>query len=511
MTDEPLNRIVIVGGGTAGWLTALFCARLASMADAAPLSVTLIQASDIAPVGVGEATVPPLKSLFAFLGLQEREWMAACGATYKLGIRFVDWRAEPGEYWHPFFRFRGDLPVGLEEAHIWLAARERGDAVAGPLDRVCLPHIEACDRGLGPRASLDGPPALAHAYHLDAGLLASYLQERAVAAGVVRVIDRVDDVALDPESGDIASLTTQHHGAIGGDLFIDCSGFRGLLIDGALDEPFESARQHLLCDRAVAMQVPGGRGRGSIPSFTTATALRGGWAWQTPLYHRVGAGYVYSSDHISDDDAAHELRDHLGEGARDAEARHLRMRVGHRRRSWVRNCVAIGLSSGFIEPLESTGIFLIQRQLELLRTFFPDRGDNSGLRDAYNRRLGAAYREVLSFIAAHYQPSDRRDTAFWRDATAAPLPEDAAALLSRWAQDASALEPSDVFVDPIWSSLSWICVLEGLGVKPGRASRLYARLGSDSLAEALRRSAERSAGTLDELADHWELLTRARW
>jgi tryptophan halogenase len=357
--------------------------------------------------------------------------MPECNASYKLAIKFVDWNAGRGHFYHPFQRLE---MVGGRSLAEWWHKLKRSSV---PFDYACFTVPSICDTKSSPRysdgtvydskvnghfASVDptgGVPLdelkmqYPYGFHFDANLLAKFLSGYAQRRGVIQIRDDVTNVSL-AENGYIRSLDTKEHGKMSADLFIDCSGFRGLLINQVLQEPFISFSECLLCDRAVAMQVPSFPEVEGINPYTTATALSAGWVWNIPLFHRIGTGYVYSSAFLSSDAAELELRAHLGQRSEGIKASHIQMRVGRNRNSWVKNCVAIGLSSGFVEPLESTGIFFIQRAIEQLVGHFPRRTfDEEGI-NAYNKNIGACIDGVREFLTLHYVASSRNDTRFWQ-------------------------------------------------------------------------------------------------
>ena len=375
--------------------------------------VTLMEAPDIGTIGVGEATVPPLVKFVRIMRLDEAEFMRRCRASYKLGIKFIDWHRVGHSYWHPFGLCGGQVD-GLDLFPFWLRhARETGQGDA-------YSHF-SLQAGLGdalkgPRGDGVASPVMdtgAYAYHLDAAALAAYLQELAVGEGVTHRLDTVRDVVLG-EAGEILAVGTDRGERVEADLFIDCSGFAGRLIEQALGDPWIDWSDTLLCDSAMVAALPRD---GRMPAYTRATAQDAGWMWRIPLSHRTGCGYVYSSNHASGDEAIDVVRE-LG-----GEPRKLRMRVGRRTAFWHRNCVSVGLSSGFVEPLESTGIYLIQRAIELLLEYFPDRDFNPALSRAFNARMARMFEEVRDFIVLHYVLSKRDDTAFWRDSRAVTLPD----------------------------------------------------------------------------------------
>jgi len=499
--DDSVERIIVIGGGTAGWLSAVF---LAKALDAGPgrCSITLVESSDIGTIGVGEATVPSLKNTFAFCGVDEADWMRRCNASFKNAIKFVDWAGPGRVFWHPF----GPQPSvgGLPLGHHWL--RRRLQDGAPPYAKACFPAVELCESKRAPKTDSDEPyqGQVDYAYHLDAGLLATYLKQLGKSRGVRHVVDTVEHVVQAPD-GKIDHVVTGRNGNVHGDLFIDCSGFRGLLINQTLGEPFIPFSDVLLCDRAIAMPIPTDDRRLGIEPYTTSTALSAGWAWRTPLYGRSGNGYVYSSAFISKDDAEREFRRYLGPAAAAVQARHLSMRVGRTRNAWVRNCVSIGLSSGFIEPLESTGIWFIELALYNLLYHFPTKDCDERVAAHFNEVMRVNYEQVRDFITLHYCTTKRNDTPFWRaNRNHAALPESLRRGLDLWR---SALPAYDRFVDPgFFKDYSFVCILDGMGWLPARSFPLLDhRDGADGEA-ALRAIRERSERLVRLLPDHYAYL-----
>jgi tryptophan 6-halogenase len=424
--SNKIENIVIVGGGSAGWMTAAYLNR----AFGESIRISLVESSHISTIGVGEATFSTIKLFFDFLGLEEHEWMPKCNAAYKLAIKFVNWNAERQDFYHPFQRY--EIVDGFNLGEWWL--KLQGDLEA--YDCSCFTIPALCKGKRSPRyldgrvfdskveeqfkaerafqknVLLDLKIQYPYAYHFNASLLADFLRDYATQNGVKHVLDEVVDVKL-AEDGSIAHITTKEHGQIRGDLYIDCTGFRGLLINQALGEPFISFSESLLCDSAIAMQIPRDIARDGINPYTTATALNSGWVWNIPLYGRDGTGYVYSSAFISREDAEKEFRAHLGSASDNCKPNHIKMRIGRNRNSWVKNCVAIGLSSGFVEPLESTGIFFIQHAIEGLVADFPDKTFNEELVKSYNKAVADCIDGIRDFLTLHYHTSSRRDTPFW--------------------------------------------------------------------------------------------------
>lgn len=476
-------KVVIIGGGTAGWMTAAYLGRC--LKDAVDIKV--LESPDIPTVGVGEATFSTIRLYFDYLGLSEDEWMRQCNASYKLAIRFVDWNAERRHFYHPFQRF--ETIEGRRACEWWLKLHRY---IKAPFDYACFTVPAICDAKRAPRfanghlfdaradaylSTSGGERATSledlqiqypYAYHLDAGLFAKFLSRYAQVYGARQITDEVCGVCLD-EKGFITAVETRGHGSIEGDLFIDCTGFRGLLVNQAMNEPFISFTESLPCDSAVATQIPGHPEANGINPYTTATALSAGWVWNIPLFCRIGTGYVYSSAFLSQQDAEREFRQHLGPQASGCEAKHIKMRVGRNRNSWVRNCVAIGLSSGFVEPLESTGIFFIQHAIEQLVAHFPHRRIEEDVVKCYNQSVADCIDGVREFLTLHYVASSRTDSPFWK-ATKRDLvvPADLAERLRLWKKRL----PTNRTINPRYhgfESYSYAVMLLGLGYRPERS------------------------------------------
>jgi tryptophan halogenase len=414
----PIAKVLIVGGGTAGWLAGAYLARRLGAAREGGAQITLIESSDIAIVGVGEGTFPAIKKLVLALDVEEAEFMRACSAAFKQGFRFVDWAQAPSggahsHYYHPF-----NLPeptrTGLDLLPYWLM----GVAGKTPLSQALAVQDAVCDAGKGPKR-LDERPffgSMNYAYHFDAGRLATWLSEVGQASGVRRLIGNVDAVNLD-EQGAIASVSTREHGVLTADLYIDCTGFRAELIGKALGSPFRPVGQHLFVDRALAVQAPYDRPDHPIATTTISTAKAAGWVWDIGLNNRRGVGYVYSSSHTSDDDARAVLYDYLGAAGEGLDLhRQLKFTLGFRERPWVKNCVAIGLSGGFLEPLESTGISMIDMSLEMLGDTLPRTVEAMApAARAFGAAMTRRFELAVDFLKMHYCLSRRTDSAFWSD------------------------------------------------------------------------------------------------
>ena len=453
---DPVKSVVIVGGGTAGWMAAAILAR---MIEHGGVSVTLIESDEIGTVGVGEATIPSIRNFNGMLGIDEDDFLRKTQGTFKLGIEFADWYRVGHRYFHPFGTSGRDVQA-INFHHLWLKLRQLGEPGLGKLDDYNICAVAAAqNRFTRPRGGADSVLSLLkYAFHFDAGLYANYLRGYAEALGVTRIEGKVVQVNLRPDDGFIRGVTLQDGRLVEGDLFLDCSGFRGLLIGQTLEVGFEDWSHWLPCDRAVA--VPCERVAPLLP-YTRATADVAGWRWRIPLQHRTGNGYVYCSEFISDDAAATRLVSQL-DGAPGATPRLLKFKAGRRSAFWVKNCVALGLAAGFIEPLESTSIHLIQVGIAKLMTLFPDRAFAPAAVKLYNRSIAAQYEWVRDFIILHYKATERDDTPFWRRCRDMPIPESLQEKIELFRGTGRALPAvEDVFTDH-----SWIAVMLGQGITP---------------------------------------------
>ena len=475
--EHALRKIVIVGGGSAGWMSAAALAQ----ATAGAVPITLIESDAIGTVGVGEATIPPIHSFNARLGISEADFLRATKGSFKLGIEFVGWGTPQSRYFHPFGSYGADFDrVSLH--HWWLRERQCGDAT--PIDDYAMCWAMARDNRFG--HPLDNPRDVrsthGYAYHFDAGLYARFLRDYAEARGVRREEGRISSVARDGASGLLTSVTLDDGRVIQGDFFVDCSGFAGLLIEQHLHAGFADWTHWLPCDRAVAMPSAN---TGPITPYTRSTAHAAGWQWRIPLQHRQGNGHVYCSAQMSDDQAIDILRAHV-DGPVLGDPRLIRFQTGRRRRAWVGNCVAIGLSSGFLEPLESTSLHLIQSGIERLLLLLPDRRHDPLNAEEYNRASAAEYERIRDFIILHYHAQTRPEP-FWQACAAAPLPDELAYKIKHWMNAARLVSPQDeLFKNP-----SWLAVYLGQGMVPH---------GYDAMAD-LRADHVDAAGHLRNLRD----------
>jgi tryptophan halogenase len=495
MTERQINRIVILGGGTAGWITASALARFLGRTA----RIELIESDAIGTVGVGEATIPQIRRLNHMLGFDEDDFLRATKGTFKLGIEFVNWGAKGDRYLHTF----GDVGINLAGLHFhqyWLRYRQAGGDE--PLHRYSL-HTEAAYANKFARMERVGDTAmggLAYAFHFDAALYAQYLRAYAEGQGVVRHEGIVERIIRQPETGEIEALDLGGGSRVEGDLFIDCTGFRGLLIGEQLGVPYEDWSHWLPCDRAVAVPCEGG---GELTPYTRATAHGAGWQWRIPLQHRVGNGHVFCSAYMSEDEATAILMGNL-DGAPVAEPRVLRFKTGRRRAFWHKNCVAIGLASGFLEPLESTSIHLIQSNVNRLIQLFPRNGIKDADRDEYNRQVGIEFDQVKDFLILHYHLTKRNDTPFWNHVRTMAVPESLTHKMALFAASGRiGRAPDDLFRDT-----SWLQVMHGQGLMPDDHSPLADAITDAQLAEFLGNVRQIVAQATAGLPPHRDFIDR---
>lgn len=471
--DRRIRTVVIVGGGTAGWMAA---SALNHLIDPGRLKVTLIESAAIGTIGVGESTLPHFRAFNASLGITEAEFMRAAGATFKLGIRFDDWGAMGEDYFHPF----GAHGTGNEEApfhHYWLKGSRTADV--GTIDDYCLSAVMAREARFTPPVSTPGAlnSTFTYGYQMDAGLYAAFLRQRAEAAGVARIEGRVVRVDQDENRGLIRAIILESGETIEGDLFIDCSGFRALLIEQALGAGFTDWSHWLPCDSAVA--IPCSSDQSGTP-YTRATALKGGWQFRIPLQHRIGNGYVYSSDVLDQAAATDELVGRL-EGPALAEPLHLRFKAGQRTRNWMGNCVAVGLSAGFIEPLESTSIYLIQKAITTLMELWPDRTFDPADSREFNRVMDVEAERVRDFIILHYHATRRDDSPLWNHVRTMALPDSLAEKIDLFRSRGAVRK----YQEGLFTHPSWVAVLLGQGVIPRNHHPLVDKVPDDHLISGL--------------------------
>ena len=494
-SHDALRSIVIVGGGSAGWMTAAALAH----ALGGSCDITLIESEAIGTVGVGEATIPPIRYFNQRLGIAEADFVRETQGSFKLGIEFVNWLRKGHSYFHPFGQY------GVEFDHVpfyqhWLSENAKGQGK--PLEAYSMAWAAAQQSRFEPplpdrrnvRSTHD------YAYHFDATRYAAFLRRYAEARGVQRVEGRVSEVQQNGDSGFIGAVATEDGQRFEADLFIDCTGFRGLLIEGALETGYEDWSHWLPMDRAVA--VPCERS-GPTLSYTKATAHGAGWQWRIPLQHRTGNGHVYCSSHESDEGALETLLANL-DGKPTAEPKQLRFRTGMRKRFWNKNCVAIGLSAGFMEPLESTSLHLIQYAVMRLVAMLPDRGMSPLLAREYNALTRAEYERIRDFLILHYCATERDDTEFWNYVRTMPIPETLSYKLEHFRRHGLIVsDERELFTNP-----SWIAVYVGQGVLPERPPVLAESADSELVATRMGQIRKAIAEAASAMSDHDAFINR---
>jgi tryptophan halogenase len=488
-----LNKIVIVGGGSAGWICA---AMLSHYFQNGPTKVELVESEEIGTIGVGESTIPPFLQLIRTLGINEQEFIQETQAAFKLAIRFENWRKKDEVYYHPFGHIGAPLEVN-EFYQCWLRAKQNGHPSAL---QDFAPATLMADTGKFMLPSMAQRTMIAnanHALHVDARLVAQYLRKFAETRGVKRTEGIVTDVATRPDGG-IEKVILKDGREVAGDFFIDCSGFRSLLVGKTLNEPFRDWSDVLLCDRAVATQT---MNVNPPHPYTLAQAQDFGWRWRIPLQHRAGNGYVFCSRYISDDEAAATLLSQTeGELVRDPWVVHFK--TGMRERLWVKNCVAIGLAGGFIEPLESTALHLIYKGMDYLLRFFPDMDADPTLAAEYNRRMTVDYEEIRDFVVLHYATTQRDDTPFWREYQQVKIPDSLRERIDLF-KAAAVLRDG---VDDMFRAHSWQSVMEGMGIRPDRYQQLVDRIPLSVIMNLMDKSAPMLADFVATLPSHEEFL-----
>lgn len=504
-----VKRLIVVGGGSAGWISAALLDATLNRGGRRNIDITLVESASVGRIGVGEATIPPLRATLQTIGIGEQEFMRRTGATFKHGVRFMDWRRPPGQpnnvYHHPFEAFgRQDA---IDVAQLWLGLERAGRPVPPYADFVGIQaSLSAAGRAPKKLEHADYRGPLPYAYHVDAEAFADLLCDLATGRGVRRIVDDVTKVNCAP-NGFIQSVTTRNNGDIVGDLFIDCTGFASVLIEKTLGVPFDDYSGYLLCDRAVGIRASHTAANPSYRPFTSATARDSGWIWDIDLYGRRGVGYVYSSAFMDEAAAEEALRNYIGPAAKDVPARHLKMRVGRRRQLWKGNCVAVGLSGGFIEPLESTGIYFIDYAITLLLLYFPFGGMSPALIDRYNYIMTERYNETRDFIVAHYCLSQREDTPFWREVRQpGRIPDSLKERFVLWAERA----PQSLDINTngcLFGPANYEFVLYGMGWQPSPRDALIRPLMPPVSVDAVQKTVhDARIRAMADLPDHTALL-----
>lgn len=458
--NKHKKSILILGGGTAGWITANL---MATHWRDQGFDITLVESPDIGIIGVGEGSTPPLKGFMDFIGVKESEWMPECNATYKVGISFRNWSTKPGftEYVHPFLCQPDQFTVPAFFHNSFL--RRKGIDLEGHPDHFFL-ATELIRQQLSPVVPENFPFEIAYGYHFDSALLGKFLARTAASKGVKYKAATVDEVLLD-QKGNIDSLKTREGETLKADLYVDSSGFRGQLIQQALKVPFVSCAESLFNDSAVVFPT---EQQGEITPHTVSTALKNGWAWKIPLTNRFGNGYVYSSGFCDADSAETEFREHLDLLDSDIEARHLKFKVGRVTQHWAKNCLAVGLSQGFIEPLEATALDMVQETVTRFVEAY-NRGNHSDqYRDEFNNRISARFDAVRDYIVCHYRINSRTDTEYWlANGNNNRISPSLYSILASWMAGNNITDELErQKLDVYFPNVSWNCLLTGKGIYP---------------------------------------------
>lgn len=484
MTSKKTKKILIVGGGTAGWMAANLVASRWNDVD-----VCVLESTGIGIIGVGEGSTPHLKFFFDAIDVSEREWMPRCHATYKNGISFANWSFVPGfeSYFHPFPAQTDDFTVPIFFSNV--KARIHGHNTNAHPDNYFL-ETYLTRKNLGPLAAESFPFGVAYGYHFDATLVGQFLAEKAVSRGVKRIFGTLTEVMLG-SSGELTAIRLDDDSVLEADFFIDCSGFKSLLLQDALKVAFKSFKENLFNDAAVVMPSAISE---IIPPETKSTALSNGWAWKIPLTNRYGNGYVYSADYITPDQAETELRQHLGLLESDVAARHLQMKVGRADKHWEKNCVAVGLSQGFIEPLEATALALSFETITLFIKHYENGFYSNKYEDAFNREINAKFDGVRDYIVCHYKANQRKDTDYWRaNAVNTNVSDNLNKILYLWRTSQNFAKDMQLHnLEGSYQAKSWACLLAGYGVLPPlESSEVHSHFKSshdmDQLADFIRR------------------------
>ncbi len=490
-TQQLIRTVCIAGGGTAGWIAAALCSHYLSR----ELKIILIESEEIGTIGVGESTIPPFLQLLARLEISESEFIRETQASFKLGIKFMDWLDLGESYFHPFGTI--GLPGAKHDPYqLWLQANAAGSELA--LQSLAPASAMAAQgRMMLPFMARQTPiGGAAYSLHVDARRVTKFLRNFAEQRGVQRREGMIE--AVEASGGEVQALRLRGGDRIEADFFIDCTGFRSLLLGEALDSPFEDWSDYLLCDRAVVVQTENVQ---PPPPFTLSAAQQAGWRWRIPLQHRTGNGHVFSSRHMSDDEARAILVSQV-EGPLLTEPALLKFRTGVRPRMWTGNVAAVGLAAGFVEPLESTAIHLVYRAMDFLFRYFPQTRRAEANAAEFNRRMVADYAEIRDFLVAHYCLSRRRDTPFWRDVAAAPVPPELTHRLALFSDMGAVPE----LVDGMFGPVSWQSVLEGMAVHPRRAHPFVAGSDGVRLGKELTEAAEMLGKFVATLPTHQQFI-----
>jgi tryptophan halogenase len=487
MSDCSIKHVVIAGGGTAGWMTAAAMSKLLGN----NIKISVIESDEIGTVGVGEATIPPIKNFHKLLGINEQEVMKATNATFKLGINFENWGQVDEQYIHSFGITGKECWAG-EFHHFWLHGKQNGHH--HPFGDYCF-ELQAAKQN---KFVLSRDKPMNYAYHLDATLYAKYLRNFSEKLGTQRIEGKITQVNKCEQTGGIASIKLASGQLISGDLFIDCTGFKGLLIEQTLHTGYDDWSHWLPCDSAIAVQT---KSIAQPRPYTRSIAHKAGWQWQIPLQNRVGNGLVFCSKYYSDDEAKSLLIDNL-DGEQTTEPRVIKFKTGRRRKGWHKNCVAIGLSSGFIEPLESTSIHLIMTAIVRLLRLFPYQGISTSAINEYNQKLDSELNAVRDFIVLHYKINHRQDSEFWQHCQQMQVPDSLAHKIALFKETGRVfLDDGDIFrVD------SWTQVMLGQGLMPQQYHQIASIMNDRELQNFLTGIKSSIASAVEKLPDHADFI-----
>lgn len=492
--DKPLKNIIIVGGGTSGWMAAACFAKLLRPLG---ISITLVESSEIGTVGVGEATIPPILDFIRLLGIDERHFIQSTQATFKLGIKFNDWYELGQSYWHQFGAVGANID-GVQFYQHWLRSKRAGNPAqfTDYAPAIAMAKKNTFDIITDARHALQGAK---YALHFDATLVAKYLRDYAEKNGVLRIDSKIQRALL-AEQGDVAAILLEDGRELAADFFIDCSGFRGIIIEEALNSGYENWSAYLPCNSAVVAQTTN---HGSAAPYTQSTALSCGWQWRIPLQQRTGNGYVFCSNYCSDEEATALFTQNL-QGELVTAPRILRFVTGKRKQLWKRNCIAVGLASGFLEPLESTSIHLAMKTILKFVEMLPAAGPDQPTIDEFNRQLDAEYESIRDFIILHYCTTNRRDSEFWRWCASMEIPASLQTKIALF-KSCGRLQRDEF---NLFTANSWYAVLEGMGLRPDGCDplvELSQAVEVNNMMQKALMSMDQAAG---HLLDHGEFIRR---
>jgi tryptophan halogenase len=496
LENNNIRTIAIVGGGTAGWMTA---AALSRMLLPQNVAIKLIESEQIGTVGVGEATIPDIANFNLMLGINEQEFLAATKGTFKLGIEFRDWGKLGDKYFHPFGGHGVDMN-GIDFHQYWLHSKQNGNTAKLEDYSICSVAAQQAKFMLPDNNPKSVLSHLRYAYHFDATAYAAFLRTYAEQRGVVRIEGVIENVATQKDSGNIKSVTLDDGRTIEADFFIDCSGFKALLIEKTLGVKFKDWSHWLPCNRAQAVASERTE---PLKPFTISTAKKAGWQWRIPTQHRTGNGHIYCSDFISDDEANQVLLAGLDAKAL-GEARTIHFQTGCREQFWVKNCVGIGLSSGFLEPLESTSIFLIQQGISRFISLYPDGNNSKIILDEYNRLMTREFTQIRDFIILHYHATKRDDSPFWNYCRTMPIPESLQHKIDLFRAGGRVFrDDQELFAKP-----NWIAVMLGQNIQPEVCEPILSGIPINEIQHSLDSMSRGMMQAVSRLPSHAEFIQK---